>query len=145
MKNLLTKEIKRCAQKLPELEPGTEEYERTLYHIDHMQSLIERLDFGDPAEEYGPDENADDSAEQNAEDPGTRETVQEPDPKPEEPRAPKKEDVRAKLADARLKGVDISKLIHDLGADNLSGVDPADYNRLLDMAEDALKALEGAA
>ena len=142
MKNLLTKEIERCAQKLPELEPGTEEYERTLYHIDHMQVLIERLDFGEPAEEYEPDENAADSAEPEAEASGAQEAAQETAPKPEEPKIPKKEDVRAKLADARLKGVDISRLIHDLGADNLSGVDPSDYTKLLDMAE---KALEGVA
>ena len=40
--------------------------------------------------------------------------------------------MRAALADARLKGVDVSKLIADLGASNLSSVDPDDYPKLMD-------------
>ena len=54
---------------------------------------------------------------------------------------PTKEEVRAALADARLKGLNISGLIAAVGASNLSGVDPARYPELLSRLADAIKVV----
>lgn len=154
MKTFLTNEIERCKAAMAKNDPATEAYRIALGNLRELQYAIscETLpNFGKigcaPApQEHEPEENKDtcDAADTG---PGTA---------PDEPNAPtetkqpktdttpalKKEDVRAQLADARLKGVNVSKLISDLGAANLSGVDPADYPKLLDALA---KELEGVA
>lgn len=59
------------------------------------------------------------------------------------PEAPKytKEQVREALANARLKGVPVTGLIHSVGADNLSGVAPERYGELMESLQKALEDL----
>jgi hypothetical protein len=84
------------------------------------------------------------------------EKMPDPEPTPDQASAPektqgkadapglKKEDVRAALADARLAGIDVSKLISDLGCAKLSDVDAADYPKLMEaLAQEQAKAAEG--
>lgn len=143
MKAFLTKELERCKTAMTDTRPGEEEYQRAL---ESLRSIWYTLRYDcEPIQD--PDgANPDTLPEPEASDTPTG--AEEPEQPPEEPKpAPstpklKKEDVRAALADARLKGVNVSKLIADLGASNLSGVDPSDYPRLM---ETLAKELEGAA
>lgn len=63
----------------------------------------------------------------------------EPDPEKERPKYEKAQ-VREALANARLKGLNVANLIHEVGANSLSGVDPSRYGELMD---NLAKALEG--
>lgn len=63
----------------------------------------------------------------------------EPDPEKEQPKYEKAQ-VREALANARLKGLNVANLIHEVGANSLSGVDPSRYGELMD---NLAKALEG--
>ena len=75
--------------------------------------------------------------------------VEAPDEQPAPERAPEPEtdqpkyekaQVREALANARLKGLNVANLIHEVGANSLSGVDPSRYGELMD---NLAKALEG--
>lgn len=107
----LETEQERCIGALTELTPGSEEYDRCLWSAQRLNDWL-RYGFESPELSSSFDAFAPAVAE------------------PEEPTM-KKEDVRAALADARMKGVDISKLIADMGAANLTAVDPADYPKLM--------------
>lgn len=125
LKSRLETEQERCLSRLAELTPGSEEYTRCL---DAARCANDWLSRDDEAEDEqcgtvigfapAPVHIANDAPEQFDA------------PAPITP-AMKKEDVRAALADARMKGVDVSKLIADMGAPNLTGVDPADYPKLM--------------
>lgn len=124
----LTVEEERCFSALTDLVPGSEEYDRCLSGIYRLHTYINYMLPTNTA-------------------PGVYITPL-PDPSPGDPTDKpgdtvpnlKKEEVRAALADARLKGVNVSKLITDLGAPNLTSVDPADYQKLMDALA---KELEG--
>lgn len=62
-----------------------------------------------------------------------------PEPETEQPKYEKAQ-VREALANARLKGLNVANLIHEVGANSLSGVDPSRYSELMD---NLAKALEG--
>lgn len=114
----LETEQERCLGALTELTPGSEEYDRCLWSAQRLNNWL-RYGFESPERSSSFDAPAPAVAE-----------PEEPAPVPAEPTM-KKEDVRAALADARMKGVDISKLIADMGAANLTAVDPADYPKLM--------------
>lgn len=132
LRPILEKEQARCLAKLAELDPGTEAYSNCLYSLQHVSGWLHDLDFS-PCDDATP-------APAKPAVPAPAEPADsEPAPTSVEPQM-KKEDVRASLAEARMKGVDVSKLISDLGAANLSSVDPADYPKLMDALA---KELEG--
>ena len=131
LKARLETEQERCLEKLAELEPGAQEYANCLYDLQHLNDWL-RYGFGE-------EEPAPVPVEPVASAPVPAPADSEPAPTSAEP-GMKKEDVRAALAEARMKGVDVSKLIGDVGAANLSGVDPADYPKLMDALA---KELEG--
>lgn len=151
MKTFLTNEIERCKAAMTKHDPDTEAYHMALMNLRELQYALDRETYPDPfcapaPQEHEPEENKDTG---DAPDTAPDATPDEPDalsetehPKTDDKPTLKKEDVRARLADARLKGVNVSKLISDLGAANLSGVDPADYPKLLDALA---KELEGVA
>lgn len=62
-----------------------------------------------------------------------------PEPETDQPKYEKAQ-VREALANARLKGLNVANLIHEVGANSLSGVDPSRYGELMD---NLAKALEG--
>ena len=144
LKTRLETEQERCLEKLAELEPGAQEYCNCLYALQHLNDWLrygfseeEPHTLGKPFPFI-----VDDPAPVPAENP-----VKAPAEPADSVPVPttcessmKKEDVRAALADARMKGVDVSKLIADLGAANLSSVDPVDYPKLMDALA---KELEG--
>lgn len=69
----------------------------------------------------------------------TPEPEPEPEPEKEQPKYEKAQ-VREALANARLKGLNVANLIHEVGANSLSGVDPTRYGELM---ANLAKALEG--
>lgn len=62
-----------------------------------------------------------------------------PEPETDQPKYEKAQ-VREALANARLKGLNVANLIHEVGANSLSGVDPTRYGELM---ANLAKALEG--
>ena len=82
--------------------------------------------------DVGPHDTAEAPAEQPAPEPA-------PEPEAEQPKYEKAQ-VREALANARLKGLNVANLIHEVGANSLSGVDPSRYGELMD---NLAKALEG--
>lgn len=132
LKSRLETEQERCLEKLAELTPGSEEYNRCWRNLSSISGTIwYELD--------GPVETPPGVPEPPVHTPAPAEPEPSPAPTPTEPQM-KKEDVRAALAEARMKGIDVSKLIAEVGAANLSGVDPADYPKLMDALA---KELEG--
>lgn len=67
------------------------------------------------------------------------EPAPEPEPGTDQPKYEKAQ-VREALANARLKGLNVANLIHEVGANSLSGVDPTRYGELMD---NLARALEG--
>jgi hypothetical protein len=125
----LKNELERCKVALTEADPGTETYRSALNALNELNYMLERELRLFPVFDVDSVPPAD--IEKGEEAPVVAKPVKEEAPAPSAPKL-KKEDVRAALADARLKGVDVSKLIADLGAANLSGVDPDDYPKLMD-------------
>lgn len=94
------------------------------------------------AQEMESDTTTEDPDEQSAHTPEPEpepKAETEPDPEKEQPKYEKAQ-VREALANARLKGLNVANLIHEVGANSLSGVDPARYGELMD---NLAKALEG--
>lgn len=85
-----------------------------------------------------PDTTADTPDVQPAPEP-TTESAATSEPASEQPKYEKAQ-VREALANARLKGLNVANLIHEVGANSLSGVDPARYGELM---ANLAKALEG--
>lgn len=139
LKSRLETEQERCLARLAELTPGSEEYDRCWTAVCGITNVIryELTDYTEPAGVPAPPVHTPAPIEPVVITPSPAEatTLDTPTEPPM-----KKEDVRAALADARMKGVDVSKLIADMGAANLTGVDPADYPKLMDALA---KELEG--
>ena len=90
--------------------------------------------------EAEPDTTAEAQDEQSAPEPEPEPKAEtEPDPEKEQPKYEKAQ-VREALANARLKGLNVANLIHEVGANSLSGVDPSRYGEMMD---NLAKALEG--
>ena len=154
LKKTLAAELKRSVSALPNLDPTSEEYGRVLMNVSALEGYIRYwgtepryTEAGalilPPAAEALADVEAEPENEGEALADAEAEPENESEAAPWEEPAPtlKKEDVRAQLAEARLKGVDVSKLIADVGAANLSGVDPSRYGELLKNMNAALKEL----
>ena len=130
MVDFLKHELERCKNAMAQTDPTSEGYRNALGAMNEIRYALERELHPrtyDPFEYPAPVPPAPVEAEEEPK----AEPVKEEAPAPSAPKL-KKEDVRAALADARLKGVDVSKLIADLGASNLSSVDPDDYPKLMD-------------
>lgn len=92
------------------------------------------------AQEMESDATTEDPNEQSAHTPEPEPKAEtKPDPEKEQPKYEKAQ-VREALANARLKGLNVANLIHEVGANSLSGVDPSRYGELMD---NLAKALEG--
>lgn len=131
MVEFLKNELERCKVAITKAEPGTEAYRNALAAMNELRYILDcekRPILPEPViDDFAPSSDI----EKGEEAPVVAEPVKKEAPAPSAPKM-KKEDVRAALADARLKGVDVSKLISGLGAANLSGVDPDDYPKLMD-------------
>ena len=136
MEKFLKNELERCKTAMTQNDPATEAYRIALQNLRELQYAIQ---YHNPAPMCQTDDfcTPPPDTEKGEEAPAKSAPAEEP--KPDTPKL-KKEDVRAALADARLKGVDVSKLIADLGAANLSSVDPDDYPKLMGALS---KELEG--
>ncbi len=126
MKNFLLQEMERCKKAMEAHEPTTQEYKLALDSLMYMATTL-HLEYEQTKPMVIPAPGAE--TEKPA-----RESGNAPEGNGKEGNGPtiKKEDVRAELADARLKGIDVSALIASVGASNLSGVDPAKYPDLLE-------------
>lgn len=89
-------------------------------------------------QEMEPDATADAPDVQPTTEPAT-ESAATSEPASEQPKYEKAQ-VREALANARLKGLNVANLIHEVGANSLSGVDPTRYGELM---ANLAKALEG--
>ena len=136
---ILRSEMDRVAKMLPDLDPTTEEYTRAicnlggvLYKLDglvsvHLEPVAAPRSVIVPAE---------------APEPTVTTTVEA------EPVAPAKDmgdyrmGLRERMADARLKGVNITDLIKKVGADKFSAVPDDKLTELADLLEAAVKELE---
>ena len=162
MKQKIETELNHCLDALASLEPSTEEYTRVLSNLNMLVFTSREFGLGGraflpptalggtcpedkSAPDYPEEENAEVEGPDNSKeaDPAT-----EADPVPETETAPEKPDVkyeksqvREALANARLRGLDVAKLIHGVGASSLSGVDPARYGELMDALAKALEEL----
>lgn len=138
LKSRLETEQERCLAQLAELTPGSEEHSRLLYGLHSLSDWL-KYDFLCADEGEGVPEHVIAPTPEPITPAPAEPADSEPAPTTGEPQM-KKEDVRAALAEARMKGVDVSKLIADVGAANLSSVDSADYPKLMDALA---KELEG--
>lgn len=135
---ILRNEQDRIAKMLPELNPTTEEYTRAICNLGEVYYKLDRMDdtFLVPA----------DAVPRPVIVP-----VEEPEPvepAPVEEPAPAKDmgdyrmSLRERMADARLKGVNITDLIKKVGADKFSAVPDDKLTELSDLLESAVKELE---
>lgn len=131
MVEFLKSELERCKTAMTQNDPATEAYRIALASMNELSYMLDRemhpILPGPIVDDFAPPPDI----EKGEVAPVAAKPVKEEAPAPSAPKM-KKEDVRAALADARLKGVDVSKLISGLGAANLSGVDPDDYPKLMD-------------
>ena len=133
---------------------GGESYNSAIRAIDDLTYMIGRIDNDlnnkKPTYSIPGDEEAE--PQPVMEDPAEPEIAEilpaakndpEPEPEPTEPERPipKLEDVRGKCGEAKKAGVDIKGILNDLGYNNLSSVDPKDYNTLLDKVNAALEEI----
>lgn len=141
MREFLKQEIERCKTAMAQNDPSGDGYRNAFSSLRELQYMLAfEVESTNPhacscrcndANSPAPDIEEEKPAPAHVE-------AKTEAPKPDAPTM-KKEDVRAALADARLKGVDVSKLITDLGASNLSGVDPSDYPALMAALNAALE------
>lgn len=149
-------EMARCLERMSTLTPGSEDYQSVLGSLSSLAFLryqgqlddIIIRDQDDSAtgqpdtQEMESDTTTEDPDEQSAHAPEPEpepKAETEPDPEKEQPKYEKAQ-VREALANARLKGLNVANLIHEVGANSLSGVDPSRYGELMD---NLAKALEG--
>lgn len=149
-------EMARCLERMSTLTPGSEDYQSVLRSLSRLAFLKQQKQLDDiiirdqddsatgqpDAQEMESDTTTEDPDEQSAHTPEPEpepKAETEPDPEKEQPKYEKAQ-VREALANARLKGLNVANLIHEVGANSLSGVDPARYGELMD---NLAKALEG--
>ena len=149
-------EMARCLERMSTLTPGSEEYRQTLNCLADLHALYQRENWNgtitsvccgcDPGEAGTPGlpdavpEPCDTPDPAKTETGGAPEPAEaDPAPESETPRYEKAQ-VREALANARLKGLNVANLIHEVGANILSGVDPSRYGELMD---NLARALEG--
>ena len=153
LQNLYESELARLMEALPKAAPGSEEYSRIFYIIGDIEYRLERLEVENPVE---PEAEATTHVVDTTTAPAETEPVIEEAPAPvieEAESAPAESDteyeyvdpesLRAALADAKKKGVNISELISSLGATNFSGLrdDQNKLRQLKTLMENALKEI----
>ena len=134
LKSVLNSELSRCVELLPNTDPTTEAYFNLLRNADMLNTFSRYWFETCQCEEYRVEPKV-------VITPVAEPVVEEPAPAPAPGPAVSKEAVRAQLAEARLKGVNITALIEAVGASNLSGVDPARYGELQELARKAVEEL----
>ena len=127
-KDLYLAELERLMEFLPKTEPGSEEYSRIFYVMGDIEYRLERLDAQLEVNAVAPTEP----------DPFL---IVDTDDIKDGAEYINPEDLRASLADAKKKGVNISELISSLGAPNFSGLRD-DQNKLRQLKTKMEKALE---
>ena len=143
--DLLDAQIRRCVQKLDEVEPDDERYRVVLGNLgslfgvryaiaDVPERNVEVTVIGTETEEMDTSSAAEaapspqgEGEEPEGESGTTPATAGEP--------VMELTDVRARLADLRKKGVNVAELIRSFGAKYLTELDPALYGKLLAAAE----------
>ena len=138
LKSVLNSELNRCVELLPNTDPTTEAYRTLLINADLLNDYL--CDWFETCQ-YKEYRVPDRVGPKVVITPVAEPVVEEPAPAPAPGPAVSKEEVRAQLAEARLKGVNITALIEAVGASNLSGVDPARYGELQELARKAVEEL----
>jgi hypothetical protein len=137
-REILEKETKRCLHVMEGLSPS-----ESVYYV-CLESLAKLLELLETAPKAVPEKRPDPDPEPAPDQASAPEKAPEKTQGKGDAPGLKKEDVRAALADARLAGIDVSKLISDLGCAKLSDVDAADYPKLMEaLAQEQAKAAEG--
>ena len=140
-------EMARCLERMSTLTPGSEDYQSVLGSLSNLAFLRQQQQLADiviPGQ-YDTADELPDTADVGPHDTAVEAPDEQPAPEPapepetEQPKYEKAQ-VREALANARLKGLNVASLIHEVGANSLSGVDPARYGELMD---NLAKALEG--
>ena len=113
----LHRELDRCLETLGGLTPGSDDYMSTI----RCAQILCELGGSEPEPAAGAQRASRPVRPDEPAAPPEAKPDQTPETAPDAP-GPTKEEVRAALADARLKGLNISGLIASVGAANLSGV-----------------------
>ena len=136
---ILRDELERIAKMLPDLDPTSEGYARALNNLGELQWRTRPADHPVINPEVAPRSVI---VPAEAPEPTVTTTVEA------EPVAPAKDmgdyrmSLRERMADARLKGVNITDLIKKVGADKFSAVPDDKLTELADLLESAVKELE---
>lgn len=152
---ILHDEQERIAKMLPSLDPRTTEYTTAVCNLSEVYYRICNFIVPnvltvhrDNAFEYKVDCATDSVVRTPVEPEPTVGPVAEPVPPPAEPTAENIDwaayrlSLRERMADARLKGVNITDLIKKVGADKFSAVPDDKLTELSDLLESAVKELE---
>ena len=149
LKKIFEPELERSVALLKETDPRSEDYGRLLFAIGELNYRLASpfsADFTDDFPEVKPSEP------DTVAPPATEETAPDPAPTVDRPVVDtddlkgdteyiNPEELRAALADAKKKGVNISELINSLGAPNFSGLRD-DQNKLRQLKTKMEKALK---
>lgn len=139
LKKIFEPELERAVALLKETDPRSEDYGRLLFAIGELNYRLASPfseDFTDDFPEVKPSEPDPEP------DPVVPNIPEESAPEPEHTAEYiNPEDLRAALADAKKKGVNISELISSLGAPNFSGLRD-DQNKLRQLKTKMEKALK---
>ncbi len=148
---IFTPELERAVALLKETDPRSEDYGRLLFAIGELDYQLKApaySDFAANAPEVQPTATETSPAPDPIATPVTEESAPESATEPESASEPtaeyiNPEDLRAALADAKKKGVNISELINSLGAPNFSGLrdDQNKLRQLKTLMENALKEI----
>lgn len=109
----MQEEINRCLEKLKTLEPGTDAYSSVLGNLWSLYNLL---------------------PEAKGKEPKTSNTAPKPETPPEtQPEKPKRDplEIRGAIAQARVRGVDTSKVIRSFGVDNFRDIPAERYDEVL--------------
>ena len=141
-------ELEAARDRVTKLRCGGSAYTEAIHAIDDLTCMISSLSYmldeNQPTEIMHVAPPADPDGEPIIyTETSTSTEESEPEPEPTEPERPipKLEDVRGKCGEAKKAGVDIKGILNGLGYKNLSGVDPKDYNTLLDKVNAALEEI----
>ena len=137
---VLRKEMLRCANMLPTLDPTTQEYSVALHNYETLSWKVSVLENPSSDPDFLP-----------APKPVTDVPSVTEEPKVEAPEEPKAENkpnmdefrlsLRERLADARLKGVNTAELLITIGVAKFSAVPDEKLPELSDLLESKLKEL----
>ena len=144
MTEFTAKELNRLIQMLPETDPSTSAYHNLLYSLEHLACNVEAIDMilgeidmvnrGIVRVEFAPfgkNEPADNVVDIN--------TVKSADPAPAEEKPAPEIDlitVRKAMKAAKQRGVDIVRVVQELGGKNLTDLSPDQWPALMKKLEE---------